>query len=65
MLICVDDVVLMMAEEAAAAEAGWSKKNKNPTLQCGEKTMQKLRITSDLCCRSIIQPVSMVFLEHS
>ena len=37
MLICVDDVVLMMAEEAAAAEAGWSKKNKNPTLQCGGK----------------------------
>ena len=29
-------LLLMMAEEAAE-EAGWSKKNKNPTWQCGEQ----------------------------
>ena len=38
----MDDVVLMRAEEAveeAAAEAGWSKKNKKKnTWQCGEKS---------------------------
>ena len=27
----------MMAEEAGEEEAGWSKKNKNSTWQCGEK----------------------------
>ena len=30
-------------EEAAAAEAGWSKKNKNPKWQCGEKHVLKKR----------------------
>ena len=39
-MLCVDDVVLMTAEEAEEeaeeaeeAEAGWSKKNKKPTWQ--------------------------------
>ena len=43
-MLCVDDVVLMTAEEAEEeaeeaeeAEAGWSKKNKKPTWQRGEK----------------------------
>ena len=55
-VLCVDDVVMVRwccwrgdvkeaaAEEAVEAEeaaAGWSKKNKNPTWQCGEQLSSK------------------------
>ena len=39
---CVDDDVLKEEEEAAAA-AGWSKKNKKPTWQCGEKSRKHIK----------------------